>query len=375
MPLLILVIQGGIFSVLLFWRYQKDRKLRDVLLAVLLLILGYHRTTYVIGFMEWYDTYRNTKINYFLVNLLLALGPLIYFYVKSAVNPDFKFRRKDLWHFIPAILYIAYCMVIYFHDSTQPGFEMSQNGAWMESVSMKYVFTLHGYLANISLILYMVFSFQLYYNFRRRIVQYYSNTYKAELNWLRNFLIIFSFTFSFGIISAYTDAEIIELHWTQKWWQHFVSACAMVYLGIYGYFTDLSSLEHVEKIKPVSISANVEVRIDPDLKSKILHVMKEDRPYLDPELTLGSLSKITGIQTQELSAAINNGFGMNFNDFINSYRVDEVKNKMKSGRAGQLSLLGIAYESGFNSKATFNRTFKKFTHQSPSVFLKSLSSS
>jgi AraC-like DNA-binding protein len=66
-----------------------------------------------------------------------------------------------------------------------------------------------------------------------------------------------------------------------------------------------------------------------------------------------------------LSKMINQGFNLNFNDFINYYRIEAVKEKIKNGEQKTQTLLGIAYDCGFNSKATFNRAFKKATNQSP----------
>ena len=76
--------------------------------------------------------------------------------------------------------------------------------------------------------------------------------------------------------------------------------------------------------------------------------------------------------TSELSELINNGIGLNFNDFINHYRVEDVKEKLKNGIHNQKTLLGIALDSGFNSKATFNRAFKKSTSLSPKDFVEKL---
>ena len=66
-----------------------------------------------------------------------------------------------------------------------------------------------------------------------------------------------------------------------------------------------------------------------------------------------------------LSKAINQGFGLNFNDFINQHRIEKVKQKLYTGEQKTKTLLGIAYDCGFNSKATFNRAFKKATGLSP----------
>ena len=100
--------------------------------------------------------------------------------------------------------------------------------------------------------------------------------------------------------------------------------------------------------------------------------MESEKPYLNPSLTLAELASKIDLHPNDLSQIINKEEGMNFNDYINSHRVEAVKSSIQSGRADQFTLLTIAYESGFNSKATFNRTFKKFTSQSPSQFLKSI---
>ena len=106
-----------------------------------------------------------------------------------------------------------------------------------------------------------------------------------------------------------------------------------------------------------------------DWKEKVLKAVVEEKKYQDPELNLPDLADYIGTSSVWLSKVINQGFEQNFNDFINFYRVEAVKTKILAGEAQKITLLGIAYDCGFNSKATFNRAFKKFTDQSPKEFM------
>ncbi|MBX2845004.1 MAG: helix-turn-helix domain-containing protein [Saprospiraceae bacterium] len=381
LPLLILVVQGYVFAGFLLHRFVKKGHYADLILAILLIITGYDRTSYVVGFMGWYDTFRNTKINYFLIDTLLLVGPLIYFYVKSITTTHFKFKRIDSWHFVLPVLYFVYRFVIYFHDKAQPGFGDTQNGVWLENVHYAVVSTFQGTIGKFSFLIYMVLSIQLFFAYREKIKQYFSNTYKVQLNWLRNFLIAICLMFLVQLVIFQIHNNIVELHWTQRWWSHFVSGVILLYLGTFGYFTDLSELFQLtttaqgrEEVKPAPL-ADEEVSksvIDFEFeqeKQLIQDYMTREQPFLNPELTLAEFADGLNLSPSVVSKTINQGFEMNFKDFINSFRVEAVQELIRLGKAENLSLLGIAFEAGFNSKATFNRTFKKFTNISPSEYL------
>ncbi|WP_460503178.1 helix-turn-helix domain-containing protein, partial [Hymenobacter agri] len=100
-------------------------------------------------------------------------------------------------------------------------------------------------------------------------------------------------------------------------------------------------------------------------REKLLALMANDQPWLEPELTLAELAHRLRTNTSLLSHVINTGCGQNFNDFVNSYRVAEAERKLQDPRLAHYSLVGIALESGFNSKSTFNRVFKKLTGRTP----------
>jgi AraC-like DNA-binding protein len=385
MPLLVLVTQGIIFGLLLLFRFRRRHVVSDLFLSLLVLITCYHRTTYTIGFMEWYDTFRNTKINYWLISLGLAIGPLIFFYVKSVTTSNFQFRKKELLHFVPVLLYVVYRIVIFIYDANQSGFDTTQNGELMIAWENGAVGVFTEAFGTIQQLLYLAFSLQLYFSYKKSLQDFFSDTYKMELNWIRNFLYIYTFLFLFSFTQQLVVLSVTELSWIQRWWYQFVSAIVVIYVGIKGYFTDttvLSGLSYnvgrgkdiVPKpaVSPFSSNAQENAEILKAQKEHLLAYMTSERPYLDAELNLQQLSEYLNMGRAQLSEVINTGLKKNFNDFINEYRIEAVKKMLFEGKHKKLSLLGIAYECGFNSKATFNRVFKKLTNSSPTDFINNL---
>ena len=94
--------------------------------------------------------------------------------------------------------------------------------------------------------------------------------------------------------------------------------------------------------------------------------MKTERPHLNPELTIQDLSKQMNITRHHLTEILNNDLGKNFFNFINEYRVEEVKKRLLDERFEHLTIVAIAFDSGFNSKSTFNSIFKQQTENTPS---------
>jgi YesN/AraC family two-component response regulator len=94
--------------------------------------------------------------------------------------------------------------------------------------------------------------------------------------------------------------------------------------------------------------------------------MEIEKPYQNPDLTLKELALKLKTNTTFLSGIINNQFGKNFNDFINEFRVLAFQEAIKEPENKKLTLVAVAYECGFNSKATFNRAVKKMTGKMPS---------
>jgi len=377
-PLLILVLQTLLLIGLLLKRYVEKRNASDGVLAMLLLIVSYTQICYTVGFMGWYDTFKNTKINYFLIPAGTAIAPLIYLYVKSITKSNFTFLKKYWWHFAIPISLVVYRLTIFTYDAMQPGFNETQNGILKIIVDEKVVQPILTVLDFSVMLLYLAFTIQLYSNYRQKIKQYFSNIFKLELNWIRNFLIVFTLLFIYSSVQEFVGSIIVDLGYKERWWLNLLMAVCAIYIGLKGYFTDTTKLNKLDfsfSPKQISIpesSKDSKKEIENTTIKAIEDLMEREKPYLNPDLNLSELAKQADLTRGQLSEIINTGFQMNFNDFVNSYRVNAFKGMLKEGKHKQLSLLGIAYECGFNSKATFNRVFKKLTDFSPTQYLKSL---
>jgi len=106
---------------------------------------------------------------------------------------------------------------------------------------------------------------------------------------------------------------------------------------------------------------------------KLLDNMKELKLYLNPDLNLSALSIAMNVSEEYLSGILNNHLNRNFFDFVNQYRVEEFKTQCLNPQNDSFTLLGLAYDCGFNSKATFNRVFKNSTNLTPSEYKQSVS--
>lgn len=124
------------------------------------------------------------------------------------------------------------------------------------------------------------------------------------------------------------------------------------------------------KILTESRTKVVDSVIMEDIKNRLLILMESERPYTDPEINLVKLACMLKIRPHQLSYVINNSFNENFFSFINRYRIKLAKRLLKDEKFGRFSILAVGYESGFNSKSSFNGTFRKITGYTPSEYRK-----
>lgn len=377
LPILILALQGLVLAFLLFSKYKKTGDKYNVWMSLILATTCYQQTVYILGFMGWYDTFPTTKINYFYTDLRLVIGPLLYFMIRSIYEPILPFKRRDLWHFSPIIIYIVLKIFIGIYDALQPNFSEVQNGPMTVNFQWKILDPLVILISVIQTAIYLVLCFQMLGDYKRKIAEYFSTNINSKFNWIKVFLILYTVLFAYNLLQDFVNAIIVEISYYQGWWYYFTSGIVVIYLGFKGYNSTVAEFKEKDVASFINQKSNklhsTKIRVLHDEKhdeslSYITKYMSEEKPYLDPSLTLVDLANLLKISREELSLLINRGLGIRFNDFINSYRIKEFKSFIVEGLHKNMSLYGLALDSGFNSKATFNRVFKKEESMSPSQY-------
>jgi AraC-like DNA-binding protein/NADH:ubiquinone oxidoreductase subunit 3 (subunit A) len=291
----------------------------------------------------------------------------------TSENPRFNLRY--LWHFAPFMIFLIASLI--FID------ERVMNGTHGFLVTDRFVpfRIVYGVTFFVSITAYSIATFVELHRHKKRmkkIVSYSSG--KITLQWLLGLSITFYagyvIMFIFGgidILVGFMPFDPYEIS--------FIGLTILTFLfGVFG-FHQPSIFEEVVKIEIKKKT----VEPEPDSKkyqrsglrqkdvadyvNKIRKYMIIEKPYLDRELTIYNLSDQLRIPRHILSEVINEHMGMNFYNLVNDYRVNEVKERMKSEDMKQLTILAIAYDSGFNSKSSFNTIFKEKTGKTPSEYL------
>lgn len=298
----------------------------------------------------------------------LALPPLLYFYIKSLVNPKFSFKLKDWLHFIPFFLSQMYAFIVYFCVLKTNDF--NEKDIIAENLNFNFVKQLDEYLLLISLVLYLFYGYKELKNYKNWLDNTTSDSTFPDFGWLKNIFRLSVLIGAFLLINHSLDILFNLKNTSILQWNLLILFMTFLiyYLGLKGYLqpdNTFNKNEITTKTNLTSITPNIKLSETIDQ----LKVMNEDKVFLNPKLSIYQLSNILGVSQKCLSLAINQYFKMNFRDFINKYRLEEVKSKLNDVDYNHMSILGVALECGFNSEASFYRIFKKHTGVSPKEFI------
>lgn len=363
-----------VYAILFLKRGWQQDLLSDRLLGAFLLLSALFIFPWMSGFAGWYDSHTYREILFYTPFIhALFFGPLLYLYLKSLTNIHYRLQKQDLLHFLPGLLYIAWCAIVVVADKlivghyylmdghTDPDFANWYNWAWSASLLVYLILSIRYYRQ------YVVFS-----SFE------FSFADAASFKWLRNFLYAFAIL-TILLISEHILGLFVDLFYVGSWYYFFAFAIITYYMAISAYAAKPIIKLNFEPAL-LSIYQQTLLLAAPEMpqedeswmenwKAKIDHLMDVEQVYLEPELTLTELAKKAGTNASVLSKVINKTYGLNFSDYVNKYRVDQVIRLMNGPEYQNFTLLTLAYQAGFNSKSTFNRAFKKATGMIPKAYL------
>lgn len=343
------IIIGGFSSLILFWQRANqpaNRFLSFLLLFAALWLLGF--------FFETGGLYQQNPNLYFKpIFYSFAFGPLVYFFVRHLVDRAAIFRRREWLHFLPALLQGALYWFLTFQDYNY------RRWFWLD-VHRPYTQRVEFIGTFLSLSIYLILAARLLMKYQRWLKENESEVSRTNLNWLKVVL---------GLLFIWSGQWLLEIILREVFNSYYEYNYAAFILTVLIIVVAVGSLfqPNIEPLE-VSESPSSPPTIDPEVLECITAAMTKNKHYLDPRLNLKTFASQLNLPSRTVSEHINHGLNCSFIDFVNRHRVEEVKKRLHSKDRELYSILGIALESGFNSKATFHRVFKQFEGISPGDF-------
>lgn len=421
------LINTSLFAFLLLTK--KKHTIVSALLIVLMLLLSFQALLNAFDTRSFFQRFPHlSKISWLLPTLF---GPLIYLFTWYLTTRAQRFRQRDWLHFLPFVVYCVLLLPWYVQSAADKrallhDFEAASvaDFGWMNQFSIPWTLA------------YLLFSLRRLRLYRVSLADTHSEIGLYQFQWLRQFiyiiLVILGITV-FGFYGRKWDIPFIThfYHYNYAiivlvlYWVAYKSITQPALFNLEGRGSGMAAYRERRGAVPALLAAQdreagsgaapddavvtlaaetakpadqapaslTEVAFAKDepigarkyaksgldalateqLLTRLLHYMEQERPYLQPELTIYALAEALGTNRHHLSQVINERLHSSFFDFINGYRVKAVQALMVEPAAGTLSIMGMAYDCGFNSKATFNTSFKKYTGMTPSAYLKSRS--
>lgn len=362
--LIIIIAFQGLFllSVLSFSQDKRNRLGHPYLMLIILIL---------IWFLAEFFCIRNkidVNLNVFYgtrYGSWFLLGPLTYFYFKSITESGWTLSRKQLWHFLPFVVFVIVIPLIAYKalDNRQVDYGMLSVFDHREKVltTIQWTYSVVFILQFVHLGLFIIKNLKLANGYSKRLTSEYSHI-ETKADWLKYFNIIMLIVLIVAAIFLYIllVTDIYRRH---------LDYIYVLPIGIMFYFmsfkfmrTDWKPIENEKKY--VGSSLNPEEI--PEHVNRLNKLMLEEKVYLNNVIRLSDLAEKMHISKHHLSQILNQHYELSFYDFINQFRVNEAKTIIISHP--EYTLLQVAFDSGFNNKTSFVNAFKKFEKITPSKY-------
>ncbi|MBN1301849.1 MAG: AraC family transcriptional regulator [Melioribacteraceae bacterium] len=313
------------------------------------------------------------------ISISFLMGPVHYLYCKYLISSESKFSKKDFLHFIPFLIYF----LLISGELLKSKDELISLFDQLQKKSVQGEFLVFNWIITVHVLFYVTITLLRIQKFSNTIKQVFSSIEKLQLNWLRYItviigagMVVFLIENTF-LLGGYIISDKFAL-------SNIIFSLYVIAIGYLGLlksdiFLSCEFVDSAHTIPEIDTASSykgetkyrrsglTEERAK-EILNDLLMLMTADKPYKDNSLTLNKLALILSVTPHNLSEVLNSRMNQNFFDFINKYRVDQVKSDLTEKSKNNLTLLSIAMDAGFNSKSSFNSIFKKFTGMTPTEY-------
>lgn len=360
----VLILFGAIQGfILCFFLYQKRKAniLATHFFLLFLFSLSFFNLIYAFLDMDLFKYYRPLHMFPFPYKWLIGAG--FYFYIKNQFpvpENQTQYHKKEWYLLAPAVVYFLLRFYWFSIAVKENSYRIT------EVVVNSNFFRIHEYFFLFFTLLVGIASL--------RFLHKNENVIPAKstlaLNWLKKFTWVF-ISITFIDILLYSSDLIIHSGNESFGFYYatlIINGAFIYWIGFIGF---TKSKLFFNNFKFASNISATQTEIDIKLKQ----VIEEKKIYLNSNLSLSELSRTIGISSKDLSKYMNDSLGMNFSEYINLYRIEEVKKLMVSKDSSKYTLISLAEKAGFSSKSSFNAIFKKTTGITPSAYKKRITKS
>lgn len=387
--ILLLGAVQGFFLALMLFQKRGNHKANQILAALVLFYSVFIADAALDG-MNFYYVY--PQFWGLFRGLPYLFGVFHFLYAKKLISPEEQLSRYHLLHFGLFVIYRIYSFSFDF-ESAQFKLAFLQGPPPSEIDLFHF---LSSYVIFAQGLIYMVWTIFMLQGYSQKIKELFSAVDKINLNWLRNITFLGLIAWIVATLERIFPETMSDLFFGEEFPVAFVLTVLVYSMGYLGQ-------RQPQIFAQVGLSSQQEFSASPDKREdasneeesaltsskygksglsqekatlyleELLKLMEKEKPFLNSTITLSELSEKLSLSSHNLSEIINTQLKQSFFDFINKYRIEEVKKALDDPEKSHYTLLSIAFDSGFNSKTSFNTVFKKHTNLTPSQYKKVLS--
>lgn len=360
--IIILSVHGIVLSIAIAVYPSPSRKSNFILASAIFIIsldAGIPKATNV-----WRTEFPHLILSH--LPLLFLFGPLLLTYINLLIYK--KLPKYYIIHFLPFIAVTFWLIPFFITGGTDK--LMYLDRIKHDGIPRELLFLL--FFRNIHFVSYLVVAGIAVSRYTREVKNKFSGRQVAAINWLWFLMRLLMATAS--VFFVLFLMAVIGYRLGKDWPEFLCSSLLLAVIYSIGYKgfrqPEIFSIETIDSEKKYAKSG-LQAGTALEFKQKLLDTMDANKPYLNSDLNLNELADMLQVSPNHLSQIINDCFNQNFYDFINQYRIEEFQKNMMANE-NRFTILGLAFEVGFNSKSAFYKAFQKHSKITPTEFIQKI---